>query len=289
MKTHLRVLAIVVFILAIGCGTASAYNKTNMQSVVIDIDGVPRMVSTEKETIGELLAELENTIDTNYFLENAQESDAIESMMTISLTSVTEKTVASTEPVPFKTVERKNNLMNYGEKRVVQEGKNGEKSVISKELYHGSELIDTKFVEEKILTPATDKIVEIGTKKEEVKKEEPKKAEPAKSSKSSKSSGNVINGREYSKVLKVKATAYTPYDGGCTGMTASGTRAGVGTIAVDPKVIPMGTKLYIPGYGVGTALDTGGAIKGNKIDVCYMTKGEAYNWGVKNLNIYILK
>ena len=284
MKTHLRVLAIVVFILAIGCGTASAYNKTNMQSVVIDIDGVPRMVSTEKETIGELLTELENTIDTDYFLENAEESDPIESMMTISLTSVTEKTVASTESVPFKTVERKNDLMDYGEKRVVQEGKNGEKSVISKEIYHGSELIDTKFVEEKILTPATDKIIEVGTRKEE-----PKKAEPAKPAKTSNPSGNVINGREYSKVLKVKATAYTPYDGGCTGMTASGTRAGFGTIAVDPKVIPMGSKIYIPGYGVGTALDTGGAIKGNKIDVCYMTKGEAFNWGVKNLNIYILK
>lgn len=286
MKTHLRVLAIVVFILAIGCGTASAYNKTNMQSVVIDIDGAPRMVSTEKETIGELLEELENTIDTKYFLENAEESDPIESMMTISLTSVTEKTVASTEPVPFQTVERKNDLMNYGETRVVQEGKNGEKSVISKEIYHGSELIDTKFVEEKILTPATDKIVEVGTKKEEPKQEAPKKAEPAKASHAS---SNVINGMEYSKVLKVKATAYTPYDGSCTGMTASGTKAGIGTIAVDPRVIPMGTKLYIPGYGVGTALDTGGAIKGNKIDVCYLTKNEAYNWGVKNLNIYILK
>lgn len=287
MKTHLRVLAIVVFILAIGCGTASAYNKTNMQSVVIDIDGAPRMVSTEKETIGELLEELENTIDTAYFLENAEESDPIESMMTISLTSVTEKTVASTETVPFKTVERKNDLMNYGEKRVVQEGKNGEKSVISKEIYHGSELIDTKFVEEKIITPATDKIVEIGTRKEEPKKAEaPKASKPAASSNNSK---NVINGKEYSKMLKVKATAYTPYDAGCTGITYSGTKAGFGTIAVDPKVIPLGTKVYIPGYGVATALDTGGAIKGNKIDVCYMTKGEAFNWGVKNLNIYILK
>ena len=227
---------------------------------------------------------MENTIDTKYLLENAEENDPIESMMTISLTSVTEKTVASTEPVPFQTVERKNDLMDYGEKRVVAEGKNGEKSVISKEIYHGSELIDTKIVEEKILTPATDKIVEVGTRKEE-----PKKTETEKSSKASAPSGNVINGKEYSKVLKVKATAYTPYDSGCTGMTYSGTKAGFGTIAVDPKVIPLGTKVYIPGYGVATALDTGGAIKGNKIDVCYPTKGEAFNWGVKNLNVYILK
>ena len=287
MKTHLRVLAIVVFILAIGCGTASAYNKTNMHSVVINIDGVPRMVSTETETIGDLLTELKNTIDTDYFLENAEESDPIESMMTITLTSVTEKTVASTEPIPFRTVERENKLLNAGEKRVVQEGKDGERTVISKEIYHGTELIETKVAESKVITPATDKIIEIGTKKEEPKKQT--KTETAKASNTSSNSKNVINGKEYSKVLKVKATAYTPYDSGCTGITYSGTKAGIGTIAVDPNVIPLGTKLYIPGYGVGTALDTGGAIKGNKIDVCYLTKAEAYNWGVKNLTVYILK
>ena len=280
MKTHLRVLAIVVFILAIGCGTASAYNKTNMHSVVINIDGVPRMVSTETETIGELLTELKNTIDTDYFLENAAESDPIESMMTISLTSVTEKTVATTEPIPFRTVERENKQLKAGEKRVVQEGKDGERTVISKEIYHGNTLIETKIAETKVITPATDKIIEIGTKKEEAK---------APAAKTSGTSKNVISGKEYSKTLKVKATAYTPYDPGCTGMTYSGTKAGIGTIAVDPNVIPLGTKLYVPGYGVGVALDTGGAIKGNKIDVCYMTKAEAYDWGVKNLTVYVLK
>ena len=153
MKTHLRVFAIVVFILVIGCGTASAYSKSeSMQSVVINMDGAPRMVSTDKETVGELLEDLADTIDTEFYLEDAKESDPIEAMMTLSLTSVTEKTVATTEAIAYKTVERTNSSLKAGESRVVQEGKEGVASVIKKEIYHGSELVDTQFVEKKVVT-----------------------------------------------------------------------------------------------------------------------------------------
>lgn len=264
MKTHLRVFAIVVFILVIGCGTASAYSNTNMQSVVIEVDGTPRMVSTDKETVGELLDDLADTLDTEYMLNDTEETDVIEDMMTISLTSVSEKIVAETETIPYKTVERTNNSLKTGESRVVQEGKDGQRSKISKEIYHGSELIDTVFVEEKIITAAQDKIVEVAPK-------------------------NVINGMTYSNVINAKVTAYTPYDVGCNGTTATGTAAKKGVIAVDPSVIPLGTRVYIPGYGVAVAQDTGGAIKGSRVDVCYATKAEALGWGVRNVPVYILQ
>ena len=264
MKTHLRVLAIVVFILVIGCGTASAYSKTNMQSVVVNIDGAPRMISTDKETVGEVLEDLDKTIDTEYFLNDAEESDPIEAMMTISLTSVTEKTMAETKEIPFETIQRPNPKMAIGTQKVVQEGKNGVSSHISKEIYHGKELIETKFVEEKISTPVQNKIVEYGTT-------------------------GIIHGHAYTKSIKAKVTAYTPYDAGCNGITATGTTAKKGVIAVDPKVIPLGTRVYIPGYGVATAEDTGGAIKGNRVDVCYMSKNEAFSWGVRNVPVYILQ
>ena len=264
MKTHLRVFAIVVFILVIGCGTASAYSNANMQSVVIEIDGNPRMVNTEKETIGELLADLDNTLDMEYILNDAEESDPIENMMTLSLTSVTEKIVATTETVPFETIERPNTNMKIGETKVVQEGKDGQVALISKEIYHGAELIDTQFVEEKVVTAAQDKIVEFGTT-------------------------GVINGYAYTNLINAKVTAYTPYDPGCNNITATGTTVRKGVVAVDPSVIPLGTRVYIPGYGVATAEDTGGAIKGNRVDVCYMTKSEAYGWGVRNVPVYILQ
>jgi 3D (Asp-Asp-Asp) domain-containing protein len=222
------------------------------------------MISTDKETVGEVLEDLDKTIDTEYFLNDAEESDPIEAMMTISLTSVTEKTTAETKEIPFKTIERPNSKMALGTKKVVQEGQNGISSLFYKNVYHGSELIETKFVEEKVTVPVQNKIVEYGTT-------------------------GITHGHAYTKSIKAKVTAYTPYDAGCNGITATGTTAKKGVIAVDPKVIPLGTRVYIPGYGVATAEDTGGAIKGNRVDVCYMSKNEAFSWGVRNVPVYILQ
>ncbi len=67
--------------------------------------------------------------------------------------------------------------------------------------------------------------------------------------------------------MEMIATAYTADCAGCGGMTAIGRRAGHGIVAVDPRVIPLGTRLYIPGYGLAVAGDTGGAIVGNRIDL----------------------
>lgn len=73
------------------------------------------------------------------------------------------------------------------------------------------------------------------------------------------------------------------------GITASGRRAGRGTIAADPAVLPMKTQLYVPGYGYGTVEDTGGAIQGRKLDLFFDTHAKARQWGVKKLNVRVLK
>ena len=87
------------------------------------------------------------------------------------------------------------------------------------------------------------------------------------------------------KTLKVKAYAYT---GG--GITAMGTKAKYGTLAVDPKVIPYGTKVYIKELNkVFTAEDCGGGIKGNKIDIYMNSSSACKNWGVRTITIEILK
>lgn len=263
MKTHLRVFAIVVFILTIGCSSASAFSKVDMRSVVVNLDGVPRMVSTDTETVGDFLTEISATIDTEYLLNGATKTDAITDQMNLSLTSVTEKIVATTEAVPFKTVEKTTSDLKSGEKRVTQEGKAGQASVVNKEIYHGDTFVNKEFVEKKVLTAPVDEIVEIGA-------------------------ANMVDGMTYKKAINVKATAYTPWDAGCNGITATGAKATKGVVAVDPKVIPLGSKVYVPGYGVAIAADTGGAIKGNRLDVCYETKNEAFSWGVKNVTVYVL-
>ncbi len=108
---------------------------------------------------------------------------------------------------------------------------------------------------------------------------------------------------EYEGVLQLEATAYCSCYDCCGkypgnkwyGITATGTKAKVGTIAVDPKVIPLGTKVYIEGlngaknYGYATAEDTGGAIKGGIIDLYFNTHKETINWGRQQVKVYILK
>lgn len=108
---------------------------------------------------------------------------------------------------------------------------------------------------------------------------------------------------EYTDVLELEATAYCACYSCCGkypsnkyyGITKTGTRAKVGTIAVDPKVIPLGTEVYIEGlggaknYGKGKAEDIGGAIKGNIIDLYFDTHAETIQWGRQQVKVYILK
>jgi 3D (Asp-Asp-Asp) domain-containing protein/peptidoglycan hydrolase CwlO-like protein len=80
--------------------------------------------------------------------------------------------------------------------------------------------------------------------------------------------------------LTVVATAYSLHGG-----TASGLPTGPGVVAVDPTVIPLGTRMYIPGYGDGIAADTGTAIKGLRIDLWFPTLAQTYNWGKRTVTI----
>ncbi|KZE39942.1 peptidoglycan-binding protein [Bhargavaea cecembensis] len=92
--------------------------------------------------------------------------------------------------------------------------------------------------------------------------------------------------------LSVRATAYTAYCNGCSGITATGidlkANPNQKVIAVDPKVIPLGTKVWVEGYGEAIAGDTGGAIKGNRIDVFIPNKSRALQWGSKTVTVKIL-
>lgn len=92
----------------------------------------------------------------------------------------------------------------------------------------------------------------------------------------------------YSDALYMEASAYLPTDGGGACITASGMVAQRGVVAVDPDVIPLGTRLYIPGYGEAIAADTGGAIVGNKIDLCMEDYGEAMEFGRRDITVYVL-
>ncbi|QPQ31239.1 LysM peptidoglycan-binding and 3D domain-containing protein [Lysinibacillus sp. JNUCC 51] len=94
------------------------------------------------------------------------------------------------------------------------------------------------------------------------------------------------------KEITVQASAYTASCEGCTGITATGinlkTNPNAKVISVDPAIIPLGSKVYVEGYGEAIAGDTGGAIKGNRIDVFFPSQQDAINFGVKKLKVTIL-
>ena len=94
-----------------------------------------------------------------------------------------------------------------------------------------------------------------------------------------------------SRIMVMNATAYDPSPQtipGTRGRCANGMRAGFGVVAVDPRVIPLGTTVYVEGYGLAVAADTGGAIKGNRIDLCYNARSTALHFGRRRVVVHVL-
>lgn len=93
---------------------------------------------------------------------------------------------------------------------------------------------------------------------------------------------------DYLYTVPMLVTAYTRYDEDCTDYTYQGTYLRRGLCAVDPTVIPLGTRLYVPGYGEALADDIGGAIQGNRVDLAMETLDEAFAWGAQRITVYVL-
>ncbi|MEH7125090.1 ubiquitin-like domain-containing protein [Bacillus sp. JJ1532] len=192
---------------------------------------------------------------------------------TIQIIRVEKVTDVVEEPIKFAVVTKKDSSLDKGSQKVVNQGKEG---LLTKEyevvLENGKE-VSRKLLNEKTVQEKQDKVVAVGTKPLAV---------------------NVVasRGETGGKEIYVSSTAYTAHCNGCSGKTATGINLRANpdakVIAVDPRVIPLGTKVYVEGYGYAIAADTGSAIKGNKIDVFFATKGEAYRWGRKTVKIRIL-
>ncbi len=184
------------------------------------------------------------------------------------------------EAVDYETAYVASDSLYIGEEVTTQEGVKGIKKVTTTNKIVDGKIVDVVISEEIVKEPVNE-IVKIGTKEKEPEPAPVQTGGPA--------------GLNYSKVLTIDATAYCPCSRCCgkwaNGVTASGLKAGYGVAAVDPRVIPLGTKLYVEGYGYCIAADTGGAIKGNRIDLCYGSHSAALasGFGHKSTKVYVLK
>ena len=246
-------------------------------NITLKVNSESTPIVTNKTTVGDIINEYSSLIGEEYELENVTESTRLYNNLVIKVHAVTDEIITTTEEIPFETKKVENPEMEEGTEKVTQEGKNGVLQITKKQYYYKGKVQKLEEVGREVIEEPVDKIIEVGTKK----KEEPKQttAEAA----------GTIDGMTFKKAINMVSTAYTPYDSGCTGVTASGMAASKGVAAVDTSVIPFGTKLYIPGYGIAVAADRGGAIKGNRIDLCYNTLSEAYSWGRRNVTVYVLE
>lgn len=188
----------------------------------------------------------------------------LEEDMEIQLVKVDIKEEIAKEVLPYDTSEETDSELDSSVKEVRQEGVAGEKEVIYEVVIKDGKEVSRNVKATKVISNPITEVTVVGTKKE---------LALASFSRGSESYGDVIY---------CESTAYYG-----DGITATGTvpvsaRGGRGTIAVDPRVIPLGSLVYVEGYGEAIAADTGGAIKGNIIDIFVDSHEEAITWGRKH-------
>ena len=254
--------------------------------VQFHVNGAQTEILTTASTVTEFLEE-NNIVLSAYDAVTPALDAKLSNGTQVMLSKAEIEFVTKTEEIPFKTVSVPNHQANKGTNTVKTEGENGIKEVSFMRVWRDGVVVEETATEETIVKEPVNKVVEYGTvvastgyRGGNVSREDLKSA----------------------RMIPMTATAYDlsyescgkrPGDRGY-GITASGMMAQRGVVAVDPKVIPLGTKLYIESpdgsyvYGCAVAGDTGGAIKGNRIDLFMDTYSECMQFGRRTMNVYIL-
>lgn len=205
---------------------------------------------------------------------NVDKNAQIEDDMKITLKKVTYVDEKSTKKISYKTVEKDSDDIMTGESEVSQKGVDGEKEVTKRCKYIDGKYDSTKVIDEKVTKEPVDKIVLNGSKR----------------GTTTDTSGAPVS---YSYMVSGSGTAYTAAPGA---LTATGVPVYEGGVAVNPAIIPYGSKLYIEAadgshvYGYATAVDTGGALMDGSaiVDLFYFSYDDCVSFGRRDVNVYVL-
>ena len=187
--------------------------------------------------------------------------------MEIRILTLSDKVMEKELPVPFPIVRQPDPTMEKGMEIVVEHGVPGKKLATVRQMFEDGREAGFDIMNEKVIAEPIPEVLRVGTREAN---------DPSR--------GTI----RFKKMLVMEATAYTPFDDGQSGLTASGIPARRGVVSVDPRVIPLGTRVYVMGYGPALAADTGGAIKGARIDLCFEDYNEAIRFGRRTVEVYIL-
>ena len=224
------------------------------------------IVFSRAGTIAELLRERGITLNPRDRLNLRLDTPTREGLA-VSLTLVKDEIILEKTLIARDVIYLKDPGLAFGKSYVLQWGSDGAISRQYKITYENGQEIERMLLSEE-RTDSAKKVVAVGTYQS-----------------ATVASGGGCEGVNFSKAMSVYATWYNAVSaGGST--TATGALLDYGIIAVDPHVIPLGTKICVPGYGIGIAADTGGGIFGNRIDLGY--PGSVFGWAPGYTEIYIL-
>ena len=239
-------------------------------TVTIRTDGALRHVRTAQTTVGATLKEAGVEVRPQDLVSPAAD-DRVRDGMRIAVVRVTEELETVVEPIAFDTVKTFAKSIPPGAVREIRAGERGERVVRYRVRCEDGRPVARTVISAQVTKRPVNRMVSIGSRGRYT------------------SRGSFRTGR----VLRMHATAYDPGPRSCgryaTGRTACGLRAGYGVVAVDPRVIPLGTNLYVEGYGYALAGDRGRAIKGHRIDLGFPTYREALRFGRKSVTVHVLR
>lgn len=245
----------------------------NAKTVKLITNGTEMSVKAPEGTVENALNILGYSVTDDDIL-SVDKNAQIEDGMKITLKKVKYVDEVSTEKIAYDTVEKDSDEILTGESEVSQKGVDGEKQVTKRCKYIDGKYDSTKVIDEKVTKEPVDKIVLNGTKK----------------ATTTDSSGAPVS---YRYMVSGSGTAYTAAPGS---LTATGAEVYEGGVAVNPAIIPYGSKLYIEAadgshvYGYATAIDTGGALMDGSaiVDLFYFSYDDCVNFGRRDVNVYVL-
>ncbi len=257
-------------------------NVKKAYDVAINDGGEKQVVPATGGTVEDLLAKHDIVVNDADKVKPALDKK-VKKDMKISIIRVTTETEEVAEAVAYHTEHKQDSSLPKGEEKVITQGQEGQvvkKFKVTKE--NGKEA-DRELVDEVVKKESVNHVVAVGTKEA---------AQEPDSNLVTLSDGST-SAPSSEKTLTMTASAFTASCGGCSGVTTTGinlqANPNMKVIAVDPSVIPLGSKVWVEGYGVAVAGDTGGAINGNRIDVHVADKSEASSWGVRTVEVKVIK
>lgn len=259
------------------------------QRVTVDYHGEEMTVTTFGETAGELLSRLNLEVGEYDVLSHAPETQTSDGMV-LRVDSVVKTQETYTAAIPHTITCCNDATIPAGIQEVLTLGADGELLCTADVLYVNGEEVERVVLSETVTRAPVAEVIAVGTGAEAHATDT--NAMPViADGYITLPTGEVLT---YSDTATIRATAYTHTDAGCDMTTYTGTTVHKGTVAVDPRYIPYGTRMFIVSndgayvYGISVAEDCGGDIKGDRMDLYFPTFDECIQFGRRVCTIYFL-